>query len=57
MRWAVADAVGRLLVLAAIALLFVHFFGDGDGATNPYVRQVDRWLGLDQLLRAIEGRW
>jgi hypothetical protein len=57
MRWAAAYAVGRLLVLAALALAFVYFFRDGDGAANPYVQQLDRWLGLDELLRAIDGRF
>ncbi len=54
MRWAVAYALERLFVLALIALLFVCVFHRADGSADAYVDQVDRWLGFDALMRALE---
>ena len=52
MRWAVIGAIERLLVPLLVALLFLHYFGDASGGANPYVEQIDRWLGFDVLARA-----
>jgi hypothetical protein len=54
MRWAVAYALERLLVPLLVALLFMHYFGDASGGANPYVEQIDRWLGFDALMHALD---
>ena len=53
MRWAVAYAFGRVFILALVALLFVCVFHTADGGGDAYVSQVNRWLGLDALTRAL----
>jgi hypothetical protein len=57
MRWAVAYAFGRLFILALVALLFVCVFHTADGGADAYVSQVNRWLGLDALMRALSHSW
>ena len=56
MRWATAAACAleHLLAPALAGLLLVYLFRDAPGTASPYVDQIDRWLGLDQLLRALE---
>lgn len=54
MRWAIAYALERLLLPLIATLLFLRFFGDPSGAANPYVDQVNQWLGLDALTRALD---
>ena len=56
MRWAVAYAFSRLFFLAAIALICAWLFHDPDRGANPYVAQLDHWLGVDALTRAFDRR-
>jgi hypothetical protein len=57
MRWAVAYAVERLLVPLIVAVALLYVFRDASGGANPYVEQIDRWLGFDALMRALGGRF
>lgn len=57
MKWAVSFAVNRLIALAVIALTLNSYFRDTCGIGNSYVDQLDRWLGFDDLVRALERRW
>jgi hypothetical protein len=57
MRWAVAHAIERLLVPLIVALGLLYVFRDAHSGANPYVEQIDRWLGVDALVRALEGRF
>lgn len=57
MRWALAYAFEQLFALALFALLFVCVLHLGDGGAAAYVDQVTRWLGFDELMRALGGRF
>jgi hypothetical protein len=57
MRWAVAYAFERLLVPVVVALLFMSVFGDASGGANPFVEQINRWLGFNELMRALGARF
>ena len=57
MRWAVAYAFGRLFSLALLALMFVCVFHTADGGADAYVSQINRWVGLDALMRALSHSW
>jgi hypothetical protein len=57
MRWAVAYALERLLVPVIVALLVMYVFGDASGGANPLVEQINRWLGFDELMRALGARF
>ncbi len=57
MRWAIAYAFEQLFALALFALLFVCVFHVGDGGADAYVDQITRWLGFDELVRALGGRF
>ena len=54
MRWVVAYAFERLFILALFALLLVCLVHAADGGADAYVGQVNRWLGFDALIRALE---
>ena len=57
MKGAVIGAIERLLIPLLVALLFLHYFGDASGGANPYVEQIDRWLGFDALAGAFVHRF
>jgi hypothetical protein len=53
MRWAVAYALEHLLVPLVVALALLYVFRGADGGANAYVDQLNRWLGFDELTRAL----
>jgi len=58
MRWsAAAFALEHLLLPALVALGLFYVFRDAPGTANPWVDQIVRWLGFDQLLQALDHAW
>jgi hypothetical protein len=53
MRWAAVYALEHLLVPLIITLTVLYVFRGVDGDANAYVEQVNRWLGFDELVRAL----
>ncbi len=54
MRWAVARAVEHPLVPLIVALALLYVFRGADGGANAYVEQLNRRLGFDELMRALD---
>ncbi len=58
MKWsAAAFALNHLVFPALVALLLLYFFRDAPATANPFVDQVNHWLGFDALTRAFEHRY
>ena len=53
MRWAAVYALEHLLVPLIITLAVLYVFRGVDRDANAYVEQVNRWLGFDELMRAL----
>ncbi len=54
---AVAYAFEHLLFPLIVALALLYVFRGASGGADPYVEQIDRWLGFDELMRALGGRF
>jgi hypothetical protein len=54
LKTAISLTINRLFVVAAIALVMNAYFQTHCGIGTSYVAQFNRWVGVDELLRALD---
>ena len=52
---ALAYAIEHLMFPLIVAALLLALFRNAPGGPQGYADQIDRWLGLDQVARALAG--